>query len=491
MIAPVSFHRRTQDALADVQLKGALKHVTSIVLASRAAALDELPGADAWRDHARRIRAHTLARLDRYLDQFVGAVEARGGHVHYAHTEEDAVRYVCELAALRGLRLAVKSKSMISEEISLNQHLEQAGVRVVETDLGEFVVQLAGEHPSHIVMPIIHKTRGQVADLFRRLLGANDEDVADVGQMTQFARRILRGEFLNADLGVSGVNFGVAETGSLCIVTNEGNGRLVTTLPRVHVAMMGIERLVPTMPDLGAMLQVLARSATGQRLTVYTNVINGPRLRTEPDGPEELHVVLLDNGRSRVLGSELAEILYCIRCGACLSACPVYQQIGGHAYGSIYSGPIGAVLTPALRGIAGAADLPHASSLCGACRDVCPVRIDIPRMLLKLRADDASVALSPRWIRLGIRAFAWTGTRPRVFQAAGRLAAAATRMIARDGWISRLPGPLAGWTSTRDFPVMAARSFQERWQRRQETLGRPTAARRSDNHPPGPGEARA
>jgi L-lactate dehydrogenase complex protein LldF len=474
MIAPASFHRRAADALRDATLRGALSSVTARVLASRSAALEELPAADIWRDHARRLRAHTLARLDTYLDQFVAAVEARGGHVHYAHTADDAVRYVCDLAQKLGLRLAVKSKSMISEEISLNSHLEWAGVRVVETDLGEFVVQLAGEHPSHIVMPIIHKTKAQVADLFRRTLGATDDDVADVERMTQFARRILRGDFLRADLGVSGVNFGVAETGSLCIATNEGNGRLTTTLPRIHVAMMGIERLVPTMQDLAVMLKVLARSATGQRLTVYSNLINGPRPPHEADGPDELHVVLLDNGRSRVLGSELAEILYCIRCGACLTACPVYQQIGGHAYGSIYSGPVGAVLTPALKGVAEAADLPHASSLCGACREVCPVRIDIPRMLLTLRTDAAALATTPRPLRFGVRIYAWLGARPRLFRAAGQLAAAATRLVARDGWIQKLPGSLAGWTQSRDFPAMASESFHQRWARRRAGGRAPT-----------------
>ena len=466
MTAPVSFHRRVEDALANTRVRGAIRHVAGRVLSSRATALEELPAADEWRDHARRIRAHTLSRLDQYLDQFIGAVQARNGHVYYAATAADAVRYVTDLAGRRGLKLAVKSKSMISEEIHLNDHLEQAGVRVVETDLGEYVVQLAADHPSHIVMPIIHKTKEEVADLFRRQLGATEDNVADVERMTQFARRVLRNEFLGADLGVSGVNFGVAETGSLCIATNEGNGRLCTTLPRVHVAMMGIERLVPTMADLGVMLKVLGRSATGQRLTVYSNVITGPRRPGEPDGPEELHVVLLDNGRSRVLGSELAEILYCIRCGACLTACPVYQQIGGHAYGSIYSGPVGAVLTPALTGVASAVDLPHASSLCGACREVCPVRIDIPRMLLALRAAPASQRASPRWMRQGLRLYAWMGTHPWLFRVAGRVASMASRTLARDGWIRRLPGPLAAWTRTRDFPAMPPRSFQQRWAER-------------------------
>jgi L-lactate dehydrogenase complex protein LldF len=474
MIAPVSFHRRVERALANTTVRGTIRGIAGRVLASRAAALEELPDADAWRDHARRIRAHTLSRLDQYLDQFTAALEARGGHVQYAATAADAVRYVTDLARSRGLRLAVKSKSMISEEIDLNAHLERTGVRVVETDLGEFVVQLAHDHPSHIVMPIIHKTKEEVAELFRRTLDAAAEDVADVERMTQFARRTLRSEFLGADLGVSGVNFGVAETGSLCIATNEGNGRLVTSLPRVHVAMMGVERIVPAMADLGVMLKVLARSATGQRLTVYSNVITGPRRRGEPDGPDELHGVLLDNGRTRVLGSELAEILYCIRCGACLTTCPVYQQIGGHAYGSVYSGPVGAVLTPALQGAASAVDLPHASSLCGACREVCPVRIDIPRMLLALRATPAVQQSSPPWMRRGLRLYAWMGTRPFVFRLAGRVAALASRVAARDGWIRRLPGPLGAWTRTRDFPALAAASFQERWNRRRPR--RPAAA---------------
>jgi L-lactate dehydrogenase complex protein LldF len=465
--SPVTFHRRAEDALGDTQLRGALRLVTGRVQDSRVAALDRLPDADAWRDHARRIRAHTLSRLDHYLDQFVTNLEARGGHAYYAATADDAVRYVCDLARGRGVKRAVKSKSMISEEIELNRHLETAGVHVVETDLGEWVVQLAHDHPSHIVMPIIHRTRQQIADLFRTVAGAEDADLVDVASMTQFARRALRPAFLGADLGISGVNFAVAETGGICICTNEGNGRLTTTMPRVHVAMMGIERIVPNMDDLAVMLQVLARSATGQNITVYSNVIHGPRPRDEPDGPDELHVVLVDNGRSKVLASEVAEILYCIRCGACLNACPVYQQIGGHAYGSVYPGPVGAVLTPALWGQEQFSELPHASSLCGACREVCPVRIDIPKLLLRLRAEGAREGRSPAWVRQGLKMFRRTAERPWAFAFAGRLSAMASRLGARNGWISRLPGPLAGWTKSRDFPVMAGESFQERWKRRE------------------------
>jgi L-lactate dehydrogenase complex protein LldF len=383
----------------------------------------------------------------------------------------------------------VKSKSMVTEELELNGYLEKAGITVVETDLGEWVVQLAHDHPSHIVAPIIHLKREDVAKLFKQEAGATDEDVSDVPQMTMFARRMLRRAFLQADMGISGVNFAVADTGSVCICTNEGNGRLTTTLPRIHVAMMGIERIVPTMEDLGVMLQVLARSATGQKLTVYTNVLSGPRRpgaggesgsepAGEPDGPEELHVVMLDNGRSKLLGGELAEILYCIRCGACLNICPVYQEIGGHAYGTVYPGPVGAVLTPGLRGIAHFHELPNASSLCGACREVCPVRIDIPRMLLKLREeathDPATAALAtPWWLRMGLRGYQWMATRPALFRFAGRAGGMMTRFLARDGWISRLPGPLGGWTQSRDFPAIPAKSFTQRWQERQrERSGR-------------------
>jgi L-lactate dehydrogenase complex protein LldF len=468
-----TFEERTEQALADVELRKTLRSVTGVIQNLRQAGLARLPDADAWRDHARRIRAHTLARLDGYLDQFVTAVESKGGHAFYAHTAADAVAYVRDLAVRNDVRLIVKGKSMVTEEIELNHHLEGAGIRVVETDLGEYIVQLDNDRPSHIVMPIIHKNRQQVAALFRRKLGASEADVADVGAMTQLARRVLREEFINADLGISGVNFAVAETGSITTCTNEGNGRLCTTMPRIHIAMMGIERIVPTVHDLAVMLQVLARSATGQNLTVYTNVVNGPRPArgdaAEGDGPDEFHVVMVDNGRSRVLGSEQAEILYCIRCGACLNACPVFQQIGGHAYGSVYPGPVGAVLTPALEGIKAFHDLPHASSLCGACRDVCPVRIDIPRMLLSLRAKGVEEGESPKWVARGIHALRWVGTRPRVFEWAGSLAARASRMIASGGWIRRLPGHLSAWTRARDFPAPSLTSFQERWRQRKRT----------------------
>jgi L-lactate dehydrogenase complex protein LldF len=488
-VAPATFYKRVEKALGDQRLQGAMDRAMERLVSVRVTSMSAFADGDAVRDQARAIRAHTLSRLDHYLDQFTHNVEARGGTVFYAQTAADAIRYVCDLARSRGVQTIAKSKSMVTEELELNGYLEAGGAKVVETDLGEWVIQLAHDHPSHIVGPIIHWTKEDVAKLFQREVGATDEDVSDVPHMTAFARRTLRRAFLQADMGISGVNFAIAETGAVCICTNEGNGRLTTTLPRIHVAMMGIERIVPTLEDLGVMLQVLGRSATGQKLTVYTNILSGPRragadgsaIAGEPDGPEELHVVMLDNGRSKLLGGELAEILYCIRCGACLNICPVYQEIGGHAYGSVYPGPIGAVLTPALRGIAQFHELPNASSLCGACREACPVRIDIPRMLLKLREEathdpETAAIATPWWLRVGLRGYRWMALRPGMFRLAGRAGGAFSRFLSRDGWITRLPGPLGGWTRSRDFPAMPAKSFTQRWQERRTSAQRGSTA---------------
>lgn len=464
--APLTFHRRASAALANANLQEALDISTARMTAARRMAFAALSEGDAIRDHARQIRAHTIAHLGTYLDRFVARAREAGATVTFAADADVARQYVVTLATARGVRRVVKSKSMVTEEIELNTALEAAGLRVVETDLGEYVVQLDHDHPSHIIAPIIHKTRRDVAATFQRELQASDEEVADIPSMTAFARRQLRAEFLAADMGISGVNFAVAETGSICLCTNEGNGRLTTTAPALHVAMMGIERIVPTMADLSVMLQVLARSATGQPLTVYTNVVTGPRREGDPDGPSDLHIVIVDNGRSRLLQTELEEILYCIRCGACLNACPVYQEIGGHTYASVYPGPVGSVFTPGAFGRREWADMPQASSLCGACREVCPVRIDIPRMLLALRADGMAAAEGPAWVRFGLRAFRQVATRPWLFRLAGRLGRVGLRMLARGGRIERLPGPLAGWTRYRTFPAMAPETFTARHRRR-------------------------
>jgi L-lactate dehydrogenase complex protein LldF len=467
----ISFYERVGGALHDASLKTALSRATGRFIGNRAGAIDALSDADALRDTARAIRADALARLDELLIQLADNVERRGGTVCWASNGEDARRYIADLAKARGVRTIVKSKSMASEEIHLNHALEEAGLEVVETDLGEYIIQLAGETPSHIIAPSIHKTREQVSELFHEHLGADRTD--DIPTMTQTARAALRQRFLKADMGISGVNFGVADEGAVVIVENEGNARLSTSVPRIHVAIMGIERIVARMEDLGVMLQVLARSATGQKLSVYTSIISGPARAGEEDGPEEFHLVLLDNGRSQILGGQYAEALMCIRCGACLNACPVYQAIGGHAYGGIYSGPIGAVLTPLLQpDMPDAYMLPQASSLCGACQEVCPVRIAIPDMLLRLRADAVKAGKAHPVEKAAMAGYTLTMNNPAIYRAGGRLGRLGSRLISRKGRIRRLPPPLSGWTNQRDFPQLGQgqnTSFSEWWEEREKS----------------------
>lgn len=454
-----AFRERIQRAMADPVLQAALDRAIPSFLVSRAQAFASLPDAEAVRDRARAIRAHTMAHLDRYLEQFAREVERHGGKVFWAATAREACDYVVNLARARGISTVAKSKSMVSEEIGLNAALEAAGIRVVETDLGEFIIQLAGERPSHIITPAIHKRREDVSLLFQKHLGMPPTN--EIPEMTAAARRALRQVFLDARMGISGVNFGIAETGTLVLVTNEGNGRMVTTLPPIHVALMGIERVVPTWEDTEILLRVLARSATGQALTAYTSFLTGPRRREEPDGPEELHVVLVDNGRSRWLGTPLEEALYCIRCGACLNACPVYQAIGGHAYGSVYPGPIGSIVTPMLGDGAGA-ELAYASSLCGACQEICPVRIAIPDLLVRWRQMRAG-SLLPTWERIGLRLFAYVARHPALWRRMGRWTMGLLRRLGRDGWLRYGLGPLRAWTAVRDLPVPRRPSFRDWW----------------------------
>ncbi|WP_322802253.1 LutB/LldF family L-lactate oxidation iron-sulfur protein [Thermoflexus sp.] len=454
-----AFRSRIRESLGNAPLQEALQRATRSFLISRSKAFADLPDAEAVRDRARAIRAHTIAHLDRYLEQFAREVERHGGKVFWAATAREACDYIVSLARSRGVAMVVKSKSMVSEEVGLNHAMEAAGIRVVETDLGEFIIQLAGERPSHIITPAIHKRREDVSKLFQKHLGMPPTD--EIPEMTAAARRALRQVFLDARMGISGVNFGIAETGTLVLVTNEGNGRMVTTLPPIHVALMGIERVVPTWEDAEIMLRVLARSATGQALTAYTSFLTGPRRREEPDGPEELHVVLVDNGRSRWLGTPLEEALYCIRCGACLNACPVYQAIGGHAYGSVYPGPIGSIITPML-GDGDGAELAYASSLCGACQEICPVRIPIPDLLVRWRQMRAG-SLLPAWERIGLRAYAQAARHPSLWARVGRWAMGLLRRLGREGWLRRGLGPLGAWTAVRDFPVPQRPAFRDWW----------------------------
>lgn len=463
----LTFYDRAEAALHNVQLKTALDRATGRFTAQRLAALDTLIDADDVRDRARAGRARALAQLDRYLEQLEAQVVAAGGHVHWAADAEDARRIIADLCRTHGVRTIVKGKSMASEEIHLNHALEEAGFRVVETDLGEYIIQLAGETPSHIIAPAIHWTKEQVSELFHEKLGAPRTD--EIPELARTARETLRQEYLRADMGITGVNFAVAETGTIVLVENEGNGRLTSTTPRIHVALMGIERTVATMEDLAPLLQVLARSATGQKLSVYTNLVTGPARPGEADGPDEFHLVLLDNGRSRILGSEYHEVLYCIRCGACLNICPVYGEIGGHAYGATYPGPIGAVLTPLLEGLNDNNRwLPYASSLCGACQEVCPVRIPLPDYLLKLRRDAVRDLGAPMPERAAIGAWRVAMSSAGLYRSGGKLAGAGLRLLSRRRRIRRLPPPLAAWTHGRDFPAFAPKSFRQRWKERRK-----------------------
>jgi L-lactate dehydrogenase complex protein LldF len=464
----IPFRQRAGSALKDAFLQEALTIATTKFIDLRREAFEDFPEGEALRDHARAIKEATLQRLDHYLETLIANIERLGGHVHYAKTSEAARAIVVDIARRTGARMAVKSKSMATEEIHLNEALEHAGITPVETDLGEYIIQLAHERPSHIIAPAIHKTKGQVADLFGREFKRRVE--ADPEVLTKIARDELREKFLQADLGITGANFAVADTGTVVLVTNEGNGRMVTSLPRVHVAVMGVEKVVPSLTDLMVFLAILAKSATGQKLSVYTTLVRGPRRAEELEGPDEFHLVLLDNGRIAQLGGPLREALSCLRCGACLNVCPVYQQIGGHAYGYTYPGPIGILLTAMLEGTRSVRDLAHASSLCGACADACPVRIDIPRMLIELRREVDEKKIAPWVERVAFTLLARLLTRPALY----RLAVSAGRVLQRpfvsEGTISRLPFFLNDWTRTRDLPAVAARTFQERWAAEQ---GRP------------------
>jgi L-lactate dehydrogenase complex protein LldF len=450
----------SSQALTDLPLQAALVRLTGTLMAGNRRGYAALADSDKLRDHAKRIKEHALAHLDRYLEQLEASVVRLGGQVHWAATAEEARQAVVAIARRAGCRRAVKSKSMTSEEVHLNPALEAAGIEVTETDFGEFILQLAGERPSHLVAPAVHHTRESVARVLSRHLGRQLPDDPRVLALT--GRQELRERFFRADLGITGGNFAVAETGTVVLVTNEGNGRLTTTWPRVHVALLGIEKVIPRMADLPVFLKLLARAATGQPLSVYTTLLTGPRRPGEVDGPEELHLVLLDNGRTRILASPFRESLQCIRCGACLNACPVYRRVGGHAYGGVYGGPIGSILTPLYDSVHGHPHLPHASSLCGACQAACPVRINIPHLLIGLRELQHRHG-EGRWEGLAYRLWAAVLKRPWLYRLALRLARLTLRPLARDGWLQRLPGPGAGWTAVRDFPALAARPFRQQW----------------------------
>jgi len=447
--------------LANAQLRANMRNATETIRTKRNRVVAELDDWEELREAGRAIKADVLARLDHYLVQFEAAVQAGGGQVHWARDAAEANAAVIEVARAHGATEVVKVKSITTDEIELNGALDAEGIHAIETDFAELILQLDGDWSSHILVPAIHRNRTEIRDLFARTIapGIVSDDPRDLAEA---ARVYLREKFLGARVGVSGANFGVAETGTICVVESEGNGRMCTTLPPVLVTVMGIEKLVPTFGDLEVFLQLLPRSSTAERMNPYTSLWTGV---ADGDGPQELHVVLLDNGRTRVLRDDVGrQALHCIRCSACLNVCPVYSRTGGHAYGSVYPGPIGAILTPQLVGIERAASLPFASSLCGACYEVCPVKIDIPSVLLHLRGQAVSKRGS-RWEGAAMRLTSWMFASGRRFALAQRIAARAQRPLVRGGLIRRLPPPLAAWTRTRDLKPVATESFRRWWER--------------------------
>jgi iron-sulfur cluster protein len=461
-IQSVHFKQRALQALGDARLQSTLRRFGGGFAEKRAAARKAY-GEDAFeqlRSASAEIRDRALANLDLWLLRFEEEATRRGTTVLWAEDVAEARAHVLDVCARHGLQKAIKSKSMLSEEASLNEALAAHGVQAVETDLGEYILQLAAEPPSHIIAPAIHKDLAQVAELFERHHGGQPS--GDIAQMTREARGALRPHFLSADLGISGANFLVAETGSVAIVTNEGNGRMVTTLPRVHVAITGIEKVIPTLEDLSTLNRILPRSATGQEIENYFSILTGPRRPGEPEGPEHMYVILVDNGRTRFLGSDLEEMLRCIRCGACMNHCPVYQAVGGHAYGWVYPGPMGSVLTPVLNGLEHALDLPQAATLCGACEVACPVMIPLPELLRKLREKQMEQRLRPWVERAALAAWAFAATRPRLYALLTRIAARVLKWMGGGrGMISKLPLAGAGWTLGREFPAPEGRTFRE------------------------------
>jgi L-lactate dehydrogenase complex protein LldF len=458
------FKRKAAEALASPQLHKALSNLRARMVTGREQSVLELDNLEQIREAAKSARDFALAHLDHLLEQFERNACARGAQVHWAETGDDVNRLVLEIARRNAVRKIIKSKSMLGEETGLNHYLEAAGIEVRETDLGEYIIQEARETPSHIIAPAIHRTADEIADLFQQKHKLPRK--TDIGEMTREARMVLRPHFLTADMGITGANFLVAESGTSMIVTNEGNGRMTTTLPRVHVAIAGIEKVLPTLEDVAFILRLLTRSATGQSISNYLTFTTGPKQAGDKDGPDEFHIILVDAGRTRVLASDLRAALRCIRCGACMNHCPVYQSVGGHAYGWVYPGPIGAVLTPAYVGLENALDLPNAATMCNQCGVVCPVKIPLPDLMRKLREQQVERGLRPWSERLALRFWAWVALRPAAYASIARLLAAVGRWAGGSmRLMHKLPGA-ASWSRYRDLPAPPGKTFRELYRRR-------------------------
>ncbi len=466
-ITSPAFKENARAALNNTQLQRALGNVEQGFIAKRSLAADALPEFDALRDNARDIKNHSLEHLDLYLEAYEAKVIETGGHVHWAQTAEDARGIVLDICRKVDAKIVTKSKSMITEEIGLNDFLEKSGIAPIETDLGEYIIQLRGEAPSHIIAPAVHVNKDEVEEAFRKAhdyLPGNRE-LEEPEQLLDEARRVLRAKYFEADIGITGANFLVAETGTSIVVTNEGNADLTQTLPRIHVVIASIEKIVPTLEDSAQILRVLARSATGQESSVYTTFSTGPRRPDDPDGPDQYHVILLDNGRSAMLGTEFQEMLRCIRCGACMNHCPVYHAVGGHAYGWVYPGPMGAVLTPSLIGVDKSGHLPNASTFCGRCESVCPMRIPLPKMMRHWREREFERGLNPATARYGLKFWAYFAKRPRLYHFAAAFGLPLLAFFGgRKRRLRKLPFA-GGWTRHRDLPAPQTKSFLQQWQK--------------------------
>ncbi|MGM9927443.1 MAG: LutB/LldF family L-lactate oxidation iron-sulfur protein [Bacillus sp. (in: firmicutes)] len=456
-----AFNERIDEGLNNAFMRSAVAGAQERLHDRRLAAAEELGNWEVWRSHSEEIRQHVLENLDYYLYQLSEKVAERGGHVFFAETAADATDYIKGVAKKKQAKKIVKSKSMVTEEINMNSELESIGCEVIETDLGEYILQIDDhDPPSHIVAPALHKNKEQVREVFAEKL--NYSKTSDPAELTDHVRHTLRNEFLTADIGITGCNFAIAETGSVSLVTNEGNGRLVTSIPKTQITVMGMERIVPTHEEFEVLVNMLTRSAVGQRLPSYVSVVTGPKGEGEVDGPEEFHLVIVDNGRSNILGTEFQSVLQCIRCGACANVCPVYRHIGGHSYGSIYSGPIGAVLSPLLGGYEDYKELPYASTLCAACTDACPVKIPLHELLHKHRQVIVErEGKAPISEKLAMKAFGLGAASPILYKMGSKLAPSAMSPFTVNQKISNGPGPLKAWTEIREFPAPTKERFRD------------------------------